>query len=139
MEAYVIAANGQSLFAGNLQANIIYTDASPICTLWEYVENIELLMSDCPILISKEYKIVINWTIYSLDFMRALHSEKIVRTSLLYRHRKSWANYSLDITIPTERQDIVIKVYKQKKSIWVFNHLTWNNAMKSLRRWAYWV
>lgn len=78
MEAYVIAANGQSLFAGNFQANIIYTDASPIFTLWEYVENIELLMSDCPILISKEYKIVINWTIYSLDFMRALHSENLI-------------------------------------------------------------
>ena len=125
-EGFILAAQDQSLFTRNYQANILHNGADPKCRFChEKIETIDHLVSGCSVMAGREYTIRHDRAAQYLHWKICLHYSIDVSTNW-YEHNPQpvtegdnvtilW-NFTIhtDRTIKANRPDITIKDKKEK-------------------------
>lgn len=125
-EGFILAAQDQSLFTRNFQANIIHNNVDPKCRFCDkYQETIDHLISGCSILAPNEYKNRHDRVGQYLHWTMCKHFGKCV-SKHWYEHRPAPVTEIEDVTIlwdytihtdrkiEANRPDIIVKNQKEK-------------------------
>ena len=125
-EGLIVAAQDQSLFTRNYQANIVKNGADPMCRLChQFNEDIPHLVSGCPVLAKTEFKDrhdkvgqYIHWKLcqhYGLPFADNWYTHE---TEPVVENDKVTILWDFEVhtdrTIKANRPDIIIKDYETK-------------------------
>ena len=126
-EGFIIAAQDQSLFTRNYQANIVKNGANPNCRFCnEHVESVDHLVSGCPILAPNEYVKrhdrvgqYLHWCIcnhYGIETEASFWFEHHPPSVVESKHVTILWDFPIntDRTIKANRPDIVVKDRKEK-------------------------
>ena len=125
-EGFILAAQDQSLFTRNYQANILRNGASDKCRFSDnYTETVDHLVSGCPVLAPNKYKNrhyrvgqYLHWKIcksYKIETCEHWHEHKPQPVAEGDNVTLLW-DFSIrtDRTIQANRPDIIVKDFKEK-------------------------
>jgi len=130
-EGFIVAAQDQSLFTRNYQANILHNGANPNCRFYDkHVETIDHIVSGCSIMAPNEYKNrhdrvgqYIHWNVcqhYAIESTEKWYEHKPLPVIDSPKVTILWDfPIRTDRTIQANRPDIVIKDKKEKTCLMI--------------------
>ena len=125
-EGFILAAQDQALFTRNFLANVIKNGADPLCRFCrKFNEDIDHLISGCPVLAKTEYKKrhdkvgqYIHWKLCKQFELPCANKWYQHETEPVVENEKATILWDFDVhtdkTIKANRPDIIVKDYENR-------------------------